>query len=79
MAGTDRAEITYLAAVQLPYRDVRSATLGLRAELRHRVRSAGGGDADWDSLALRGPVPVPDRWGRQWWEYTATVSAVPHA
>jgi hypothetical protein len=83
----DRAEVTYLATVQLPYRDVRSASLGLRAELKHRVRSIGGGDADWDSLALRGPVPVLDRRGRQWWEYTATVrgpsggdaSAVPQA
>ena len=71
--AADRAQGTYLATVQRPYRDVRSAALGLRAELRHRVRSSGGGDADWDSLVLRGPVPVIDRRGRQWWEYTATV------
>jgi len=85
--AADRAEVTYLATVQLPYRDVRSASLGLRAELKHRVRSIGGSDADWDSLALRGPVAVTDRRGRQWWEYTATVRgpsgtevpAVPHA
>jgi len=69
----DRAEVTYLATVQLPYRDVRNAALGLRAELRHRVRRISGGDADWDSLVLRGPAPVIDHRGRQWWEYTATV------
>ena len=85
--AADRAEVTYLATVQLPYRDVRNAALGLRAELRHRVRSVSGWDADWDSLVLRGPVPVTDRRGREWWEYSATVrgpsgaevSAVPHA
>ena len=85
--AAERAEVTYLATVQLPYRDVRSAALGLRAELRHRVRSITGGDADWDSLVLRGPAPVTDGRGRQWWEYTASVrgpsgdkvSAVPHA
>jgi hypothetical protein len=44
--AADRAEVTYLATVQLPYRDVRSAALCLRAELRHRVRSVSGGDAD---------------------------------
>ncbi len=64
---------------------MRSASLGLRAELRHRIGSISGGDADWDTLVLRGPVPVPDGRGRQWWEYTATVrgpggirGAVPH-
>ena len=85
--AADRAEVTYLATVQLPYRDVRIAALGLRAELRHRVRSISGGDADWDSLVLRGPVAVTDHRGRQWWEYSASVrgpaggelSAVPHA
>ena len=51
--AAERAEVTYLATVQLPYRDVRSASLGLRAELKHRVRSIGGGDADWDSLSLQ--------------------------
>jgi hypothetical protein len=71
--AADRAEVTYLATVQLPYRDVRSAGLGLRAELRHRVRSVSGTDAEWDSLVLRGPAPVVDRRGRRWWEYTATV------
>jgi len=71
--AADRAEVTYLATVQLPYHDVRSASLGLRAELRHRVRSVSGGDADWQSLVLHGPVAVSDRRGRQWWEYTATV------
>ena len=69
----DRTEVTYLATVQLPYRDVRGAALGLRAELRHRVRSVSGEEADWDSLVLRGPVPVTDRRGRRWWEYSATV------
>ncbi len=69
----DGAEVTYLATVQLPYRDMRNAALGLRAELRHRVRSVSGTDADWDSLVLRGPAPVVDRRGRRWWEYTATV------
>jgi hypothetical protein len=64
--------VSYLATVQLPYRDLRTAILGLRAELRGMCRLAGG-QADWDSLVLRGPVPVLDRRGRRWWQYTATV------
>jgi hypothetical protein len=71
--AADRADVTYVASVQLPYRDVRTATLGLRAELRHRVSLVGGGDPDWDSLVLRGPSAVSDGRGRRWFEYTATV------
>jgi hypothetical protein len=71
--AAERAEVTYLATVQLPYRDVRSAMLGLRAELRHRVSLVGGGAPDWDSLVLRGPAPVVDGRGPRWFENTATV------
>ncbi|MGY1618778.1 hypothetical protein ACI797_18720 [Geodermatophilus sp. SYSU D00691] len=72
-ATAERAEVTYLATVVLPYHDVRSAARGLRSELRHRVAAVGGGDADWDSLVLTGPVAVTDRLGRDWFEYTAAV------
>jgi hypothetical protein len=67
--AADRLEVTYLATVVLPYRDVRSASRGLRAELRERVWSVGGSDADWESLVLTGPVPVADGW----FQYTAAV------
>ena len=74
--AADRAEVTYLATVQLPYRDVRSASLGLRAELRHRV-AAGGEPADWDTLVLHDPRPSSDARGHVWFEYTAVVECRP--
>ncbi len=67
--AAERQDVTYLATVVLPYRDVRSASRGLRAELRQRVWSVGGGDADWESLVLSGPRPVADGW----FQYTAAV------
>ena len=67
--AAERAVVTYLATVVLPYRDVRSASRGLRAELRERVWAVGGGDADWESLVLTGPVPAADGW----FEYSAAV------
>ena len=71
--AADRVEVTYLATGVLPYRDVRSASRCLRSELRHRVESVSGEDADWDSLVMSGPVPVTDGSARGWFEYTAAV------
>jgi hypothetical protein len=70
---TDPMDIAYSATAVLPYRDVRSAGRGLRAELRHQVAAAGAAEPDWTRVVLTGPVPVTDGCGRPWFEYAAVV------
>ena len=74
-AALVNATSRHTAAIALPYRDARSATAGLRAELRQAVADADAGLPVWDTLVVSGPVPMPDRRGRTWFEYRATVFA----
>jgi hypothetical protein len=65
---------TYTASVVLPYPHASCATAGLRAELRHRVIGAAGGQApDWSTLLVTGPRLDRDARGRLWFEYTAVL------
>ncbi|UOY03762.1 hypothetical protein [Blastococcus sp. PRF04-17] len=72
----------YSASAVLPYQHRQGAAAGLRAELRYLVelgyllgRQAPEECPDWTTLVVTGPTPTTDAQGREWFEYSATVTS----
>ena len=67
-SGRDDRPVTLSASTALPYVHQERATAGLRAELRHQL-----GPDNSSTTQVVGPDQEPDRSGRPWFTYTATV------
>ncbi|TFV59279.1 hypothetical protein E4P41_11945 [Geodermatophilus sp. DF01-2] len=65
----------YRAAAALPYPDRARATAGLCGQLRLLAR-AGGGELDWTTLTVDGPIEVPVPGGATWFEWQVTIEAI---
>ena len=64
----------YQAAAAMPYNDVERATRGLRGQLRLMALDDGG-NVDWATLTVLGPIEAPGPKGSTWFEWKATVQA----
>jgi hypothetical protein len=62
---------TYSASAELPFAQQERAIAVLQAKLRYQL--APGESANWSTLEVAGPIETPDRYGRAWFEWTATV------
>ena len=70
--------VAYQASTSLPHDNLKRATAGLRAELRHQLLDAGDpGLPDWSTSTVTGPEIAADEHGRSWFTWTATATTRP--
>jgi hypothetical protein len=66
--------MTVTASIALPHDDVRRATAELRGDLRMQIAATHPGQLpDWTTLVVTGPARRVGKYGRTWFDWSATV------